>query len=65
MRHTTSHLLPAALAIVALAALAFLVHAGAGLTGVDLAISDALIEGRTPAMDWIVVLDAASCREVT
>ena len=56
MRHTTSHLLPAALAIVALAALAFLVHAGAGLTGVDLAISDALIEGRTPAMDWIVVL---------
>lgn len=56
MRHTVSHILPAGLALFALAGLGLLVHAGGGLTGVDQAISDAIIAARTPTLDWLVVL---------
>ena len=56
MRHTTSHLLPAGLALAALAGLALLVHSGAALTGVDQALSDAVIALRNPPLDWLVVL---------
>ncbi|MEQ8558998.1 MAG: phosphatase PAP2 family protein [Henriciella sp.] len=56
MRHTVSHLLPAGLAVAALAGLGLLVHSGAAITGLDQALSDAVIALRNPPLDWLVVL---------
>lgn len=56
MRHTTSHLLPAALAALAFGALAVAVLNDEMIIGVDLALSEAVRALRSPATDWMVVL---------
>ncbi|WP_300376330.1 phosphatase PAP2 family protein [Henriciella sp.] len=56
MRHTTSHILPAGLALAALAGLGWLVYSEAAITGLDQALSDAVIALRNSPTDWLVVL---------
>jgi len=56
VRHTVSHVLPAGLALIALAGLGLLVHTGGAINGIDLTISEAVTSNRTPTVDWLVVL---------
>ncbi|WP_084396738.1 phosphatase PAP2 family protein [Henriciella aquimarina] len=56
MRHTLSHILPAGLALAALAGLGLLVHDEAALTAFDRTLSDGIIALRNPPLDWGVVL---------
>lgn len=56
MRHTVSHLLPAGIAAAALAGLGWLVHSDSAITGLDGALSEAVIALRNPPLDWAVVL---------